>query len=213
MQENELLTYRTIEPRKVIGEGNPLLLLLHGRGADEHDLLGLAPHLDERLRVVSARAPFQFEWGPGYAWYDIEEVGKPDAYKFPASREKIGALIDELQKKFPVSGEKIFLLGFSMGAVMSFDAALSFPEKVRGVIAHSGYIAEGVEYRWEDSKDVEFFVAHGNADPVIPVDFGRRADELLARRGMQYTYKEYGFGHQIGEESLRECVHWLGERL
>lgn len=209
------LRYEEIQPRMKLENGNPILLLLHGRGADEKDLLGLAPYLDERLHIVSARAPFPFQWGPGFAWYDIEEVGKPDKSKFPTSREMIVDLIDALQKEYEGARDGTFLLGFSMGAVMAFAVALAYPEKIRGVIAHSGYIAEGdnTNYKWEGAKNVEFFVAHGASDPVIPVQFGKRARELLQQHGLRCEYKEYDMGHQISERSLQDLNNWLRRRL
>ncbi len=215
MESTQQLLYKEREPRVKIDSGNPLLILLHGRGTDENDLLGLASYLDERLHIVSARAPFQFQWGPGYAWYDIEEVGKPDVEKFPRSRDLIVNLIDSLRQKKAGIGKRTFLLGFSMGAVMAYAVALSHPEKVNGVIVHSGYIAEGdnTGYRWEEAKSVEFFIAHGKADPVIPVQFGQRADELMKQHAMNYTYKEYPFAHQISEESLHAFSGWLKQRI
>jgi phospholipase/carboxylesterase len=213
--KGERLIYKEVEPRKKLDDGNPLLLLLHGRGTDENDLLGLSPYLDERLHIVSVRAPFQFQWGPGYAWYDIEEVGKPDNEKFPRSRDMITNLIDTLHTGTGSDNSRTYLLGFSMGSVMAYAVALASPEKVTGVIAHSGYIAEGnnTNYRWDDAQRVAFFIAHGIADPVIPVQFGRRADELMKQHGLNYQYKEYSFAHQISEESLNDLSTWLSEKI
>jgi len=215
MSSTQQLIYKEREPRLKIDSGNPLLVLLHGRGTDENDLIGLAPYLDDRLHIVSARAPFQFQWGPGYAWYDIEEVGKPDAEKFPRSRDHILNLLEELKKNKQGVGKKTFLLGFSMGAVMAYAVALAHPDKVDGVVAHSGYIAEGdnTDYRWGEAKETEFFIAHGSADPIIPVQFGQRADALMKEHGMKYTYKEYPVAHQISEESLNDFSMWLSSRI
>ncbi len=215
MNSEQQLKYKETEPRKKLEGGNPLLVLLHGRGTDEHDLIGLAPYLDERLHIVSARAPFRFQWGPGYAWYDIEEVGKPDRDKFPQSREMIKELIDSLQREKKGVKNKTFLLGFSMGSVMACAVSLAYPEIVKGVVAHSGYIAEGdnTNYNWNDAKKVEYFIAHGAADPVIPVHFGKRAEELMRQHDMNFNYKEYPIAHQISEESLRDFSQWLKDRI
>jgi phospholipase/carboxylesterase len=215
MSDVKKLIYQKIEPRKKIDGGNPLLLFLHGRGTDENDLLGLAPYVDERFLIVSARAPFQFQWGPGYAWYDIEQVGAPDAEKFPVSRDSIVGLIDEIVRDSEVNNKKLYLLGFSMGAVMASAVALTYPDKIAGVVAHSGYIAEGedIRYRWDNAKDAKFFVAHGTLDPVISVEFGRRAETLLKEHGIDHTYKEYEMGHQISQESLTDATGWLTEQL
>ncbi len=215
METVQQLLYIEVEPRKKLKGGNPLLILLHGRGTDENDLIGLAPYLDERLHIVSARAPFQFQWGPGYAWYDIEEVGKPDAEKFPRSRDFIVKLIGYLHDKYESARDKTFLLGFSMGSVMAYAVSLAYPEKITGVVAHSGYIAEGDNtiYKWNDAKSVEYFIAHGAADPVIPVQFGKRAHDLMKQHSMNYTYKEYPIAHQISEESLNDFSKWLTGKI
>jgi phospholipase/carboxylesterase len=132
MSDVKKLIYQKIEPRKKIEGGNPVLLLLHGRGTDENDLLGLAPYVDERFLIVSARAPFQFQWGPGYAWYDIEQVGAPDAEKFPVSRDSIVILIDEIFRDNEVNDKKLYLLGFSMGAVMASAVASRIRKRLPG---------------------------------------------------------------------------------
>ncbi len=211
MKYPDTLHYEEIKPRKKVDGGNPLLILLHGRGTDEHDLLGLADYLDERLHIVSARAPFPFQWGQGFAWYDIEEVGKPDAEKFPTSLELIAGLVDNLQNTYEGAKEKTFLLGFSMGSVMAFATALSYPGKISGVVSHSGYIAESedTDYKWNEAKKVNFFIAHGVADPVIEVRFGKRAEELMKQYEMEFTYKEYPIAHQISGDSLNDIAHWL----
>ncbi len=215
MDSERQLAYKEIEPRKKLEGGNPLLVLLHGRGTDENDLLGLASYLDERLHIVSVRAPFQFQWGPGYAWYDIEEVGKPDKDKFPQSCEMIKNLVDVLQRENESAKNKTLLLGFSMGSVMAYAVSLAYPEKITGVVAHSGYIAEGdnTNYKWTDAKQVEYFIAHGIADPVIPVQFGKRAEELMREHNMNFTYKEYPIAHQISENSLRDFSNWLKNNI
>lgn len=215
MESERQLTYKEIEPRKKLDGGNPLLVLLHGRGTDENDLLGLASYLDERLHIVSARAPFQFQWGPGYAWYDIEEVGKPDKDKFPQSREMIKNLVDVLQGKNKGAKNKTFLLGFSMGSVMAYAVSLAYPGNITGVVAHSGYIAEGenTNYNWIDAKSVDYFIAHGIADPVIPAQFGKRAEELMKEHKMNFIYREYPIAHQISEDSLRDFTNWLQSKI
>jgi phospholipase/carboxylesterase len=209
------LTYKLLEPRQKSNNNSPAIFLLHGRGADENDLLGLAPYLDPRLYVVSVRAPFPFQWGMGYAWYDIVEVGYPDSEKFPVSLNKLTGFIGGIRDTLPIDREQIFLLGFSMGAVMANTVALSNPGLIKAVVAHSGYIAEGdtVQYKWPDVKQTEFFIAHGLADQVISVNFGKRAQELLKTHAIPHVYKEYTFGHQISNESLDDITNWLSDRI
>lgn len=192
----------------------PVLILLHGRGADENDLLGLASHLDPRFFVISVRAPFPFENG-GYTWYTVLEIGKPEPREFMESYERLVQFLDDIKKQYPVDPGRVFLLGFSMGTMMSFSLALTKPQSIRGVVAHSGYIPEdtGLAFRLNELNDTSFFVAHGLHDPVIPVQFGRRAKEILGSAKADLTYKEYPIGHEISDESLHDLSEWLKTRI
>lgn len=209
------LIHRLLVPESVRLDSYPALVLLHGRGADEEDLAGLAEHLDERLLILSARAPFPFLYGGGYTWYEAGEGGVPEPMMFRTSYDRLSLFLHDVIAKYPVDASRLFVLGFSMGAVMSYALALTRPETFRGVIPHSGYIPEGTHlaYRWSDIPSTEFFIAHGTLDPVIPVDASRRARQLLERAGARLVYREYAIGHQICEESLAEISAWLRERL
>jgi len=191
----------------------PLLVLLHGRGSDENDLLGLTPYLDPRFQVVSIRAPRKFSYG-GYTWYDLFEIGKPNVDHLVESHQLLLETIDSIQRELPVDPDRTFLLGFSMGAMMSFAVALTHPERIRGVVAHSGYVPEGtpLPYRWKDLGQTEFFVAHGTEDPIVPVEMGRRSEELLRSAGASFTYQEYPIPHTISDESLSDLAEWLRQR-
>jgi len=209
------LTHRVIVPDTSATNSHPTLILLHGRGADEEDLLGLSSYLDDRLLILSVRAPFPFTYGGGYTWYEFDAVGTPEPNMFTESYEKLVLFLDDALEAYPVDRTKVFLLGFSMGAMMSYALSLTRPDVFRGVMANSGYIPEGTHlaYRWKDITHLEFFIAHGSLDPVVPAALGRRAKELLAAEGARLTYKEYAMGHQISEESLADLAAWLKLRL
>lgn len=196
------------------GELSPGLILLHGRGADENDLLGLKPYVDPRFFILSVRAPFQFPWG-GYTWYDIEEVGRPHNNQFSESFDRLRQFVDDVKAHYPVDQKRMYVLGFSMGSVMSFALSLTQPSEVRGVVAHSGYIPEtsSLSFQWENLDRTAFFVAHGIHDPVITIDSGRRAHELLSKTSAHVTYREYPIAHQISEESLTDVTRWLSSQL
>ncbi len=208
------LVHNVAAPNSDLHPPFPALILLHGRGTNEDDLLGLAPHLDPRLLVVSARAPFQFPYG-GWTWYDILEVGSPHPQQFAESYDRIVQLLADVKQHYPVDPQKMFFLGFSMGTVMSYAISLTKPREVAGVVAHSGYIPENTSltFAWNGLKDTSFFVAHGIDDPVIPIQFGRRASELLTKANANLTYREYPIAHQISEESLKDLSGWLHQQL
>lgn len=187
----------------------PGLLLLHGRGADEADLMGLESALDPRLTIVSPRAPFRL--GPGYAWYDMFQVGSPDPETMAVSMGEIEEFIGGMLETYNIDPKRLYLLGFSQGAILSAAIALTTPERVTAVVMHSGYVplSAGLDLHPEAIAGKPFFLAHGKYDDVIPVTYGRDADEYLTEAGARITYQEYPIGHSISEESLYDLSEWL----
>ena len=209
------LIHKILPPRRQGTGKPPALILLHGRGADEDDLLGLSEYLDERLFIISARAPFAFQFGTGYTWYDLLEIGRPEAKMFSESYQKLTQFLHDVRNGYPLDASRIFLGGFSMGTMMSYAIALTYPDAVAGVIANSGYIPEETElkFQWDKIKGKPFFLAHGTYDPLIPVMFSRRAKALLEQAQAAVWYREYDMAHQISEESLNDIMNWLSQHL
>lgn len=195
-----------------------LLVLHHGRGTDASDLLGLADALDpgRRLRVVTPRAPLQLPGSPGYHWYLVPRVGYPDPETFFAARAALAELHDELWEETGVGPESTVLGGFSMGAVMSYALGLDAERPpVAGILAFSGFVptVEGWQPSLADRPQTRAFIAHGRQDPIMEVDFARRARLLLEQGGLPVTYRESDLGHQIDSSSLADATAWLGETL
>jgi phospholipase/carboxylesterase len=209
------LTHKIHLPHNLIGQKFPTLIMLHGLGANEDDLFGLAKYFNERLFIISVRAPFQYQWSGGYTWYDLLELGKPEPKMFAESYRKLTQFIEDVKSGYTVDPEKIFLFGFSMGAMMSYAVALTKPDSVKGVLANSGLIPEGTElaYQWDKIRKKPFFVAHGVHDSIVPVMFAKRAKEMLEKAGADLTYREYDMDHQIDEESLNDIIKWLEKYL
>jgi phospholipase/carboxylesterase len=207
------LTY--LERRAAVDTAG-LLVLHHGRGTDERDLLGLADALDpeQRLRVVTPRAPLTLPGSPGYHWYMVPRVGYPDPDTFRAARAALAELHDRLWEETGLGPASTVLGGFSMGAVMSYAMALGADRPpVAGILAFSGFVpaVEGWEPRLEDRQGTRAFIGHGRADPVIEVGFGRRARDLLAAAGLAVEYHESDVAHRIDPTQLAAAVEWLGE--
>jgi phospholipase/carboxylesterase len=191
-----------------------LLVLHHGRGTDERDLIGLADFLDpvRRLRVVAPRAPLTLPGSPGYHWYLVPRVGHPDPETFEAARAALAELHDRLWEEGGMGPERTVLGGFSMGAVMSYTMALSGDRPpVAGILAFSGFVPVVEDWRpqFEDRRDTRAFIAHGRADPIIEVDFGRRARDLLQEGGLVVEYHESGVAHGIDPAALEAAQDWL----
>lgn len=191
-----------------------LLVLHHGRGTSELDLLPLADVLDPRgrLRVVAPRAPLSLPAVPGYHWYLVPRVGHPDPDTFHASYRLLAELHDELWERTGLGPEQTVLGGFSMGTVMSYALALGGDRPApAGILAFSGFIpdVEGWEPSFDDRSSTRVFIAHGRNDPVIGVEFARRARELLERGGLDVDYAESGAAHNIDPADLSRGIAWL----
>src|SRR4051794_7098692 len=203
----------TVE-RGAAGEPEGLLVLHHGRGTDENDLLGLAGALDpeRRLRVVSARGPLQVPGWAGYHWYLVPKVGYPDRASFDAARAALAELHNRLWEESGIGPERTVLAGFSMGAVMSHAMAWSAERPaVAGVLAFSGFVPTVAGWRptFEDRTATRAFVAHGTQDPVIEIGFGRTARDLLVAGGIDVTYRESDVVHTINPADMSVAAEWL----
>ena len=193
-------------------------MLHHGRGTDERDLLGLADGLDPegRLLVVTPRAPLVLVGSPGYHWYLVPRVGYPDQDTFQAARRALAELHDRLWAETGIDPGRTVLGGFSMGAVMSYAMALSGDRPpVAGALAFSGFVptVEGWEPSFDDRRGTRAFIAHGRRDPIMEIDFGHRARDLLEAGGLEVEYRESDVGHQIDPAHLGAASQWLAATI
>jgi phospholipase/carboxylesterase len=204
--------------RPAAGEPAGLLVLHHGRGSDEQDLLGLADVFDRerRLHVVTPRAPLQLPGSPGYHWYVVPRVGYPDPDTFHAAYTELGALHDELWEGTGIDPAHTVLGGFSMGSVMSYSLGLG-PDRPApaGILAFSGFIpvVDGWQPDLESRTGTRVFIAHGRRDPIMAVDFARRARDLLESAGLDVSYHESDAGHHIDPAHVRPAIDWLDATL
>jgi phospholipase/carboxylesterase len=192
---------------------HPAIVCLHGRGSNEEDLLGLAPYLDDRLLWISPRAPLDLMGG--YEWYRLEGIGQPIQSTFDAAVATLDRFIAEVMQTYPVDPDKFFLLGFSQGSMMSYSFALTWPNRVTGVIVQSGYIplSSGLKVDKAELKGKPFLITHGIQDPLIPVQWGREAHTYLQSVEADSVYHEFPMGHTVSEESLSVIDEWLRERI
>jgi phospholipase/carboxylesterase len=204
--------------RPAAGDPGGLLVLHHGRGADEYDLLPLADVLDpERtLHVVTPRGPLTVPGWPGNHWYVVPRVGFPDHETFQSAYSALTEFHDELRQRTGISAARTVLGGFSMGSVMSYALSLGAERPApAGILAFSGFIpvVEGWAPQLEDRTALRAFVAHGRDDPVISVEFARRARELLSAGGLDVDYREFAGGHEIDSAQLPAASEWLSATL
>ncbi len=183
--------------RPAEGEPQGALVLLHGRGADEHDLFPLLDALDpeRRLLGVTPRAPLALPPG-GAHWYRLGGIPTPDPDTFFPTFEQASAFLDAL----PVPAERMVLGGFSQGAVMSWALGLGQGRpRPAAIVALSGFVprVDGLSLRLEDLEGYPIAVAHGSLDPVIPVELGREAAALARDAGADVLWRETPVPHTI----------------
>ncbi len=210
------LTYLMQKPEGGITETTPLLLLLHGYGSSEKDLFRLNSYLDKRCLILAVQAPMSMGANASkYKWYDIDFVEGQKIRNhdnITTSTATLMAFIDAAVKTFNLNGKQVYLMGFSQGAILSLGLATQHPEKVKGIMALSGYLAE--EFKAdkaanEQLKQVSAFIAHGTKDQVINIEEARAGIKELKKWGLPTTYKEYPIGHTISGEILRDLGGWL----
>jgi phospholipase/carboxylesterase len=209
-----------LEHRERAADGEPagLLVLHHGRGTDEGDLLSLADILDpqRRLHVAAPRAPLSLPGSPGYHWYLVPRVGYPDPETFSAALRGLADFHDSLWQRTGITPERTVLGGFSMGCVMSYSLGLGEGRPIPGgILALSGFLptVEGWQADLASRRGLPTFIAHGRRDPVIEVAFARRAREVLEDAGLAVEYHESDAGHNIDPAHLPAAIAWLARRL
>lgn len=217
--DNFSLFHHTALPRIEGDKKPPLLLLLHGYGANEDDLFSLVPYLDERFLVVSARAPIRLRGMGGYAWFNLGFTPQGiaiDPAEVESARLTLKRFIDQIVAAYDCDPNAVYLLGFSQGAMMSLSVALSFPGTAAAVAAMSGRLMPQTVQQIQD-KDaligLPIFVAHGTHDSVLPISHGRETRAALSELPVDLTYREYTMGHEISAESLEDITEWLKDRL
>ena len=200
--------------RRAAAQPEGLLILHHGRGTDERDLLPLADAVDpaQRFLVVAPRAPLLLPGSPGYHWYVVPRVGYPDPQTFDDSYRALALLHDTLWAQTGISPQATVLGGFSMGAVMSYALGLGAERPApAGILAFSGFVptVSGWRPSLADRAQTRVYIAHGRNDPVIDVSFARSAREALERGGLAVEYHESDAGHYIDPAGIASAVGWL----
>ena len=200
--------------REPAGEPEGALVLSHGRGTSERDLYPLLDELDPERRLIGIApgAPLTGIPPGGKHWYVVRRIGYPDPETFAASYGALTGFLDAKLAELGIGWERTVLGGFSMGAVMSYAVGLG-PGRPRpgGILALSGFLptVEGWQPELSDRQGLPVLVHHGRADPIIGVEFGRAAGELLEGGGLDVTYLESEAGHSVPAEVIppaRELV-------
>tara|TARA_R100000935_G_scaffold53840_1_gene82007 strand:- start:123 stop:782 length:660 start_codon:yes stop_codon:yes gene_type:complete len=208
-----------IRPSSLTTGNAPTVIMLHGYGSDENDLFSFANELPKELLIISVKAPYPLQ-PYGNAWYAINfdaEQGKfSDNEQAKESREVIAHFIDEVVVNYPVDKDNLTLLGFSQGTILSYAVALSYPEKIKNVIALSGYINTEIlkaGYENNDFTNLSVYASHGSQDQVIPVTWAKQAPQKLKDLGIEHKYSEFPVGHGVAPQNFQELKNWLLKRI
>ena len=187
---------------KPAGAAMPLVVVLHGRGADANDLADLAPMMDgpEGYRFVFPNAPKPFEPYPGmtfgFTWFD---GWPPTRQSIGESRALLLTFLDEIAERHPPVDGKMILAGFSQGGLMSLDVGFRTAQPLRGIIAMSGGLYEEELPKLQPRR---VLLVHGTLDDMIPVVAARRARRVLEEHGIEPEYHEFPMGHHVTPESM-----------
>jgi phospholipase/carboxylesterase len=201
--------------REPAGEPDGALVLLHGRGADEFDLYPLIDMLDpdERMLGVTPRGPLSLPPG-GAHWYALREVGYPDRETFLATYRDVGEWLDGFLEEHGIGHDRTVLGGFSQGGVMAYSFGLGRGRpRPAALIALSSFIPTVDGFELDLSEIPPVAIGHGTFDPIISVEFGRRARQLLADAGASVLYREYPLPHAIDPGFLVEVPAWVAAAL
>ncbi|HEY3055640.1 MAG TPA: dienelactone hydrolase family protein [Thermoanaerobaculia bacterium] len=191
----------------------PLVIIMHGRGADAYDLADLAPMIDGPggYRFVFPNAPNAWEAAPGmtfgFTWF---EGLPPEPKSLESSRRIVMDFLDEAIRRFPTPAGKVVLGGFSQGGLMALDAGLRTTQPLAGIVAMSGAL---YEQDLPTLKKLPVLIIHGIQDELINVNMARRARRVLEQHGLPVEYHEFPMGHQVTPESMAVVRDFLRRSL
>jgi phospholipase/carboxylesterase len=193
----------------------PVVILLHGYGSNEKDLFELRSSFPKNYIIIAARAPYSVSGG-GYQWFEREIVnGKYTGRKdhLDHSRNAILKFIPQVVAKYGANAAKVYVMGFSQGAMMSYEAGLTAPKAVRGIGVLSGTMPESLKPLIRKSNELsamKIFIAHGTADSRLPYADGKAAYDYLVSLGLKPEFHKYeGMDHTISQDVLHDLLKWL----
>lgn len=195
-------------------DGAPVLVLLHGRGSDKDDLIGLAQRLPEDAILIAPRAPFPggpWGYGGGFAWYRFLGGTTPEPASFERSLAELGEFVTALPEFLPVKPGPIIAGGFSQGGTTALGFALTQRNAISGVMMFSGFLPShpAVAANLERAAGLHVFWGHGTADPMIPFQRGAEGRQALQAAGAEVVTGDYPIGHWIDPNELADAADWL----
>jgi phospholipase/carboxylesterase len=210
-----MLEHLVVTPSKQPDSASlPLVVVMHGRGADNRDLADLAPLVDDGYRWVFPNAPKAFQPYPGMSfgrsWFD---GWPPEGDSIVQSRRLVLKLLDELVQRFPTPPGKVVLSGFSQGGLMALDVGYRTAQPLAGIITMSGALYEADMGDLDAHRDIPVLLIHGTSDDMIPINAARRARRVLEEHGIEPEYHEFPMGHHVTDASMKVVEEFLRRNL
>lgn len=204
------LMYELRRPSNEIpGKNYPALFVMHGMGSNEQDMLSLVDGFEEHFFIFSIRGPIS--QGPGFAFFTIEGFGRPHREVFDDGIHRLTNFIDFACEQYPLDFSRIYLLGFSQGAIVSMTLALILGSKIKGAVALSGYIPQFVkeEYKINTGDKLSVFISHGESDQALPFEWGQDSAAYFSQLGIPVTFQNYPAGHTVTLENFNDFRAWI----
>jgi phospholipase/carboxylesterase len=214
LMEKEKSLHYVIKDAKDKAKQSPLLVLLHGYGSNENDLLSLSENIPNNWMVVSVRGPYKVTEN-SYRWYDVKMTNGKIVINFDEeekSRKKLMDLLFEIKKGYNIDSQKVTVAGFSQGANMAQFLGLGVPSLVTSFGVFSGrFVEEFMPYISNSTslKNSKVFISHGSEDKMLPKIFADENRAKLNELGIKITYCEDTNGHSISEKQWSEFCKWL----
>ena len=195
------------------GKKYPVIYAMHGMGSNEKDILNLIEELQNDFILIGIRGTLSKD--NGFAYFNIKSFGNPDIDSFDSAVANLKEFINNAPKGYPIDTSNQYLLGFSQGAILSMTLALTMGDKLKGIIALSGYIPRHVKanYPIESVEKLLVFISHGEFDPIFPVRIGKDNYDFFKARDEKVTYKHYPAGHEVSLDMKKDFVKWLYSHL
>lgn len=206
--------YEVIMPSKVEpGKNLPTLFALHGIGFNEQDMLSVFEDVKEEFILIGIRGHLDHK--NGYAYYRLKGYGNPDRELFDESMKDLESFIEYACETYPIDREKIYLGGFSQGAILSNSLALVLGDKIKGIVSMNGYIPDFVveEYPIKPIDHLSIYLSDGEVDTIFMPEVGSKNYAYFKEAGASVQYKTYQTGHEIGEENKNDLSRWLTTTL
>ncbi|WP_333852769.1 alpha/beta hydrolase [Epilithonimonas sp.] len=208
------LQYLVREPQNITPE-TPVLFLLHGYGSNEEDLFSFVPTLPEDWLVISFRAPKNSSYG-GYAWFDIDFNNAENFVEENEANEAVKLVLENIMSvtnRYGLTDNKTHLCGFSQGGMIVYSLALQYPDLFSKVACLSSYpeekLLKNIDRNKKKYENMRFFISHGTEDAVIPLEWGRKAADLLYDLSAYFSFREYMSGHGVNQKNYMDLMEFF----